>query len=168
MLPSVADFNASSTSGIAPLSVSFTSISQFATSWLWSFGDGTASNEQNPNHVYNTPGTYTVSLTAANVSGSSSATKIITVNPCGTLPVKIGAFYYSTLQAAYNAAADGDVIQALAIDFTESLTINRAISVTLEGGYMCGFSANPPGMTYINGEPHTNGGTITMRNIHIR
>ncbi len=32
-------------------------------SWQWDFGDGTSSTEQNPYHVYNAPGTYTVSLT---------------------------------------------------------------------------------------------------------
>jgi PKD repeat protein len=32
-------------------------------SWLWSFGDGTGSEEQNPLHVYAGPGTYTACLT---------------------------------------------------------------------------------------------------------
>lgn len=33
-------------------------------SWTWSFGDGTFSNEQNPVHVYNSPGVYKVKLMA--------------------------------------------------------------------------------------------------------
>ena len=33
-------------------------------SWLWDFGDGNMSTEQNPVHKYATPGTYSVSLTA--------------------------------------------------------------------------------------------------------
>ncbi|OFY67199.1 MAG: hypothetical protein A3H98_01130, partial [Bacteroidetes bacterium RIFCSPLOWO2_02_FULL_36_8] len=32
-------------------------------SWYWEFGDGTASNLQNPSHVYNNPGNYIVCLT---------------------------------------------------------------------------------------------------------
>ncbi len=32
-------------------------------SWLWNFGDGNTSTEQNPTHLYMTPGTYDVSLT---------------------------------------------------------------------------------------------------------
>lgn len=165
---SVASFNVTPASGGAPLFVGFTDTSQFATSWLWNFGDGTTSNVQNPSHIYKTPGTYTTNLTASNASSSTSTSKIITVNACGTLPVKIGASYFSTLQAAYNAAADGNTIQSLALDFAENLAINRAISVTLEGGYMCDYSANPPGMTTIKGEPHTSDGIIKMRNFQIR
>jgi gliding motility-associated-like protein len=37
-----------------------------ATSWLWNFGDGNTSSLQNPLHVYNALGTYTVSLTVSN------------------------------------------------------------------------------------------------------
>lgn len=33
------------------------------TSWNWSFGDGGNSTEQNPEHVYSAPGTFTVNLT---------------------------------------------------------------------------------------------------------
>lgn len=164
----VASFNVTPASGGAPLFISFTNTSQFANIWLWNFGDGTTSNAQNPIHIYKTPGTYTASLTASNAGSSTSTSKIIIVNVCGTLPVKIGTSYFSTLQAAYNAAADGNTIQSLALDFAENLAINRAISVALEGGYMCGFSANPPDITTIKGEPHTSNGTTKMRNFQIR
>ena len=35
-------------------------------SWQWDFGDGGTSILQNPNHIYETTGTYVVSLTASN------------------------------------------------------------------------------------------------------
>jgi PKD repeat protein len=35
-----------------------------ATNWLWDFGDGTTSTQQNPSHQYNSFGDYTVTLTA--------------------------------------------------------------------------------------------------------
>ncbi|MEA1052545.1 PKD domain-containing protein, partial [Lamprobacter modestohalophilus] len=38
--------------------------------WDWSFGDGFSSNEQNPVHVYATPGTFDVSLTVTNDQGA--------------------------------------------------------------------------------------------------
>jgi len=38
-------------------------------SWIWSFGDGTSSTAQNPGHVYNSTGTYTVCLTIETASG---------------------------------------------------------------------------------------------------
>lgn len=34
--------------------------------WLWDFGDGQTSTEQNPEHTYTAPGTYTVALTVSN------------------------------------------------------------------------------------------------------
>ncbi|HSD78014.1 MAG TPA: DNRLRE domain-containing protein, partial [Solirubrobacteraceae bacterium] len=72
-----ASFSATPTSGTAPLSVQFTDTSTGGpTAWSWDFGDGSpASSEQNPAHVYTEAGTYTVSLTASNASGSNVATK---------------------------------------------------------------------------------------------
>ncbi|WP_167856945.1 GEVED domain-containing protein [Hymenobacter aquaticus] len=41
--------------------------------WRWSFGDGTFSTLQNPQHTYAAPGTYAVSLQVTNRYGSSTA-----------------------------------------------------------------------------------------------
>ena len=41
-------------------------------SYSWDFGDGTTSTEQNPEHVYNKVGTYTVTLTVINLANSDS------------------------------------------------------------------------------------------------
>jgi PKD repeat protein len=43
------------------------------TSWNWNFGDGNTSNIQNPEHVYATPGDYTITLIASNSSGSDTS-----------------------------------------------------------------------------------------------
>jgi len=68
-----ASFTASPTSGVAPLPVQFTDTStNTPTSWSWNFGDGATSTAQNPAHTYATPGTYTVSHTATNVTGTSA------------------------------------------------------------------------------------------------
>jgi len=81
----VADFSASPTSGDASLSVQFTDQSTGETmSWDWDFNnDGTVdSTEQNPVHIYSTPGTYTVWLKVSGWEGSDTETKAdyITVN----------------------------------------------------------------------------------------
>nr|WP_246269989.1 PKD domain-containing protein [Methanofollis tationis] len=70
-----ASFNAAPLSGPAPLTVTFTDLSVGATAWQWSFGDGGASTEQHPVHTYAMPGTYTVSLTASSLFGSTTAEK---------------------------------------------------------------------------------------------
>ncbi|HLP52479.1 MAG TPA: PKD domain-containing protein [Chitinophagales bacterium] len=43
-------------------------------SWLWSFGDGTSSTQQNPTHTYNSQGAFTVCLTTTDANGCSSNT----------------------------------------------------------------------------------------------
>jgi beta propeller repeat protein len=73
----VAGITASNVSGMVPLIVTFTDTSASATSWNWSFGDGTY-EEMNPvTHTYTRGGTFTVSLEAANAWGHSHAQKTI-------------------------------------------------------------------------------------------
>ncbi|MEZ4526985.1 MAG: PKD domain-containing protein [Desulfobacterales bacterium] len=68
-----AEFEADTVKGSAPLSVTFKDRSLYQGSdvlatdagiqqWLWDFGDGTSSTQQNPSHTYASAGTYTVSL----------------------------------------------------------------------------------------------------------
>ena len=45
------------------------------TAWLWDFGDGTTSEDQNPEHTYTDAGYYTVSLTASNGMETNTETK---------------------------------------------------------------------------------------------
>jgi PKD repeat protein len=49
--------------------VIFYSYSYFAGSWLWRFGDGETSTEENPYHKYVSPGSYTVSLLVSTQEG---------------------------------------------------------------------------------------------------
>jgi len=67
----IANFIANQTQACGSLTVQFTDLSQNnPTSWLWNFGDGETSTEQNPIHIYSTPGSYTVSLTVSNDNGN--------------------------------------------------------------------------------------------------
>jgi len=45
------------------------------TTWLWDFGDGGTSTQQNPSHPFDQPGYYTVSLTVTSSGGSDTETK---------------------------------------------------------------------------------------------
>ncbi|MFA5414288.1 MAG: PKD domain-containing protein [Methanoregula sp.] len=78
----VASFTATTRSGLAPLTAQFKDTSLYTpTSWLWEFGDGSTSTDQNPSHTYTTAGTYMVNLTATNAdgSGTNSSASFITV-----------------------------------------------------------------------------------------
>jgi PKD repeat protein len=65
-------FSATPNTGEAPLEVQFTDESlteDGITTWLWDFGDGSTGSTQNPVHIYETPGSYTVSLTVTEIDG---------------------------------------------------------------------------------------------------
>lgn len=80
-----AAFEAYTLYGYAPLEVPFTDHSTPGTSpiasWLWDFGDGSSTMEQNPLYTYRIPGIYTVRLTVMAADGSDDETKpnLITV-----------------------------------------------------------------------------------------
>lgn len=59
------------TSGCAPLKVTFRNNSKYGNIFLWTFGDGTTSTEQNPSKRYETPGVYSVSLKVIGPGGES-------------------------------------------------------------------------------------------------
>ena len=68
------DFTLSAESGPAPLSVQFTDLSLGnPSSWYWNFGDGNSSDLQNPTHVFQSPGTYDVTLTVSNDTDSDTS-----------------------------------------------------------------------------------------------
>lgn len=62
----IADFSVDFTEGCTPLTVQFSDSSFSSESiilWNWDFGDGNISNLQNPSHLYNSGGLFSVALT---------------------------------------------------------------------------------------------------------
>ncbi|HLA57168.1 MAG TPA: PKD domain-containing protein, partial [Puia sp.] len=88
----VAGINATPLSGCAPLAVSFNDVSSNSpNAYTWNFGgtaaqvSPTGSNAPNTAALYLVPGTYTVTHTASNASGTSlPVTVTITVYPVPT------------------------------------------------------------------------------------
>ncbi len=86
----------------APKEVTFTDLTNNATSWNWNFGDGYTSEVQNPTHLFNESGRYTVSLTAANDCGLSGI-KTGTVNiSCPNVTASFGYDYLALDSATQN------------------------------------------------------------------
>ncbi|HTF04314.1 MAG TPA: gliding motility-associated C-terminal domain-containing protein, partial [Bacteroidia bacterium] len=76
----VASIAGDSSSGMFGNTYLFTDGTTGATSWLWDFGDGNTSTQQNTTHDYGAAGTYTVILTATNANGCTDQdTVIITI-----------------------------------------------------------------------------------------
>ena len=97
ILPPIADFTGSPTSGPAPTTVNFNDQSTGTiTSWEWAFGDDNAtSTEQNPTHIYNVnPGSlYRKPHRSLGTEGSDTETKVdyITVTPSLSITASAGA-----------------------------------------------------------------------------
>jgi hypothetical protein len=123
--------------------------------------------------------TATVTGCGGTLSGQTFTTGVITgdctitanfigLSTCPDYPVRIvgKAISYTTLQDAYNAAANNDIIQAQALNLMGSLSVNRDIAVTIEGGYGCDYGNNTGNVTSLLGMIQTfpGGGTITIRN----
>ena len=70
-IPPIAKFQVSQTDG----SISFTDMSTWADTWLWDFGNGETSNEQNPHYFIS--GELNVSLTVKNQCGTHTYSEII-------------------------------------------------------------------------------------------
>jgi len=72
----VADFTANVTTINEGEEISFSDLSTNSPSiWNWDFGDGSTSDLQNPTHIYNASGTYTVTLIVSNEFGADAITK---------------------------------------------------------------------------------------------
>jgi PKD repeat protein len=137
--PPIADFSASPTYGSVPLTVNFTDQSFGATSWSWNFGDTGTSTQRNPSHIYNSIGTYTVSLTAANSYGSDNETKInyitVTVPYCSSQGNSQANEWISRVRVANLDNSSDASPYSNFTSIIANLTRGTSASVTLNTGY---------------------------------
>lgn len=78
------------TNCLAPCSLEVENRSQYATTYLWDFGNGDTSVEEIPTYVYTEPGTYTIELTAMNEDQRAVFSKTISViDPSACKTVKV-------------------------------------------------------------------------------
>lgn len=79
-IPSTPNFTLDNMQGCAPLTVNFNNTSGPNDFYLWDFGNGdTTSQNLTPSITYNTPGTYTVTLTITDSICASTDTKSATI-----------------------------------------------------------------------------------------
>jgi alkaline phosphatase len=112
---------------------------------------------------------YAWGVNADMVYGIMDNTVLFSVATCSNDPVRIDRtipLYFSSLQAAYSAAVHGDIIQSRAMEFTEDVSVNQNMSVTIRGGYNCDYSNNE-GQTILNGTMTISNGTTAIENVQI-
>ncbi|MDU0460262.1 MAG: hypothetical protein RW306_16160 [Geobacteraceae bacterium] len=103
-------------------------------------------------------------------SVSMSSAKAVTATFNLLPPVRLNRatpLYYSTLQDAYNAAVSGDVIQLKEGTLAGSLNMNRAIAVSLKGGYNASYSA-VSSSTLLQGTVTLGLGSAVLDRVNIR
>lgn len=106
--PPVASFTVSASAEIGGATRFTDTSTESPTSWLWDFGDGETSTEQNPIHQFATAGSFTVELTATNASGSDSDDDSVSVSVPAEWKTDIKVW-----------AADDDWIYSMAEPFIE-------------------------------------------------
>jgi PKD repeat protein len=95
-----ASFTASTPNPAANSIVQFTDTSSGSpTSWSWDFGDGGTSTQQNAAHVYASPGSFTVRVTATNAAGPATTTMTVTVTAETVLRLNAAHTFDLTLTA---------------------------------------------------------------------
>ena len=150
----VISFNPSPTVGSAPLNVAFTnSTTGQVTTWAWNFGDGTTSTLKSPTHTYNSPGSYSVILTATGPGGTvtKTASSAITVSSTPAVPVvNFSASVTSgtaPLTVAFSNTTTGSVT-TWAWDFGDGTSSNAQSPThiyTVAGIYRVTLTATGPG-----------------------
>ena len=127
--------NATPTAGPAPLAVALTASASSsdcgtAATYLWNFGDGTASSTaQNPSHTYLQPGTYTWTVTAT--IGGSTCTQSGSVTALATPGSLSGMVAISAGDQFFSLDGPGIVSGSVtAVDST-----GNAITAPLSGGH---------------------------------
>lgn len=93
----------------------------------------------------------------ANFHGCFSPVRILREEP----------LYFSTLQEAYDSAIEGDVIQSRSGNLMGDLSIDRDISITLQGGYECRYES-VTGYTELKGSITLTNGRVSIDNLRVR
>ena len=75
--------------------------------------------------------------------------------------------FHDTIQAAYDAMADGGTLQARDFVFNEDLIFNRPINITFSGGFAENFPSPASGMTNVRGSLTFAGGTVIISEVTI-
>jgi PKD repeat protein len=137
---SQAQFTANPTEAKVGQDIQFTNNSQNATAYLWSFGDGTTSNQVSPRKSYQSSDVFLVSLVSTGAGGSTISNMEVTVTPASAFTVadvdnltaKIAVLFTNTsLGAASYSWSFGDANNSTSTDQNPSFTYPLAGTFTV-------------------------------------
>jgi len=131
--------------------VTFTNLSQNADTYLWDFGDATASSALvNPSHIYVNPGSYNVKLTAARGTVKHDTTMAVVINEAEDAPTPVQAFSHtasaanisSQLTTLDNAMTNGNPSKIIVVTPVLGLRNTAALGVYYFGSKWMIFTQN--------------------------
>lgn len=152
-VPPLARFSVSPNKPDSGKTAQFTDLSRAGsasiTAWAWDFGDGGSSTNQNPTHVYATPGYYNVTLTVTTVHGADSAVMAdVEVRP----PAPVANFRASNIEPSTS-----EVVQ-----FTDLSSSAGAPIVQWVWNFGDGFTSSQQNPTHIYQTPGTYDVSLTI------
>lgn len=103
----VADFYFTGNENPAPCTIEFTNASENAETYLWNFGDGQTSTEENPSHYYPQGGTFTVILEVEGNGDKDVAAKNLVIEasaPKADFSFSVSNFTVSFTNLSINAS----------------------------------------------------------------
>jgi gliding motility-associated-like protein len=137
----VAAFTSTAPSGCYPLPVTFTDNSTpgsgTVNSWLWDFGDGYTSTDQNPSHTYSAAGTYNVTEIVTNSNGCTN-----TISKTGYINV------YDHPVAAFTNNSPASCSPPVTVNFTNQSTGNGTLTYNWDFGDNSSSTSTNPIHTY--------------------
>jgi len=129
-----------------------------STNYEWNFGDGNTSQIENPNHIYASPGTYSVELIASSICGSDTIAFDVVIEEVGINEISINDFVKRTIDhsnyaikcpsdlSLYNLVlvdATGNTIKGNQIFYNQSEnTINVNLVGLTDGLYFLNLQSN--------------------------
>ena len=141
----LASFSTSNDTGCAPFQTQFHNTTANASSVTWLFGDGTTSNQLDPIHIYQNPGTYSVTfivetsngcsdtLTKVNhiVAGITPSVDFSYTTPVGCSPITV---YFTNLSSNYDSCKwnFGDGTYSTLVNPSHTYTGNGTFNVALK------------------------------------
>lgn len=167
----VANFSHSPIIPIPNMPVQFTNLSTNSVFYIWSFGDGSGSNEKDPSHQYRRTGSYTVCLTARSADGCLDTI-------CRTVDADVHPAVDVPTGFSPNGDGSNDIlyVRGAAIERMEFKLFNRWGEMVFESnsltkGWDGSFRGKPQDMdayayildvTFINGETLRKTGNVTL------
>ncbi|PKN88825.1 MAG: hypothetical protein CVU51_03120 [Deltaproteobacteria bacterium HGW-Deltaproteobacteria-1] len=117
-------------------------------------------------YVAGTSGTWGTPLNPRSGDVDIFVLKLVSALECSP-SVKVNSAYFNTIQDAYNAAANGNILQISAMVFNEDILLNRDITTVFSGGYDCGFDTKT-GFSTVDGTVTIKAGSVTIDGLIIK